>query len=384
MIEEPPDSNRKRDFYSLENMMDEEGILLRPRIKKGERAVMNPAVLQINANGPWPFLYRNEKLKKIDGKERVVSTIDLRWLINPTQLWERKKTIIEPTEEYEAYGCEDPRLSHINGEYYITYVAYDGLNARIALAKTKDFKEVKKLGIIGPEIELEEAIELVSDDNYKKVWQKQLEGLKEKMEKEKLRGPAILSDKDAYIDYDQKNKKWVLIHRLDPQMHIAMVDSLEELKNEEFWRSYLKNIKSYEFLRGLEPWEKEKIGLGSSIVNIWGKKIAVYHGVSEKEEVLDYNGGFLEIEDFKPKSRLRDPLFKPEREEHIFKYIDENGKERMKRVIFPTGIVQDPEDKDQLWVYYGMGDSTIGYRSTYIPWLVRELEHPHNKLVQAT
>ena len=66
--------------------------------------------------------------------------------------------LISPSESYDVGGCEDPRITLIEDTYWITYTAIEGtlddLNKRpkirIALASTKDFKEINKLGVIGP------------------------------------------------------------------------------------------------------------------------------------------------------------------------------------------------------------------------------------------
>ena len=41
--------------------------------------------------------------------------------------------------EYEAFGVEDPRISCIDGMYYITYSAYSKHGVRIGLAKTSSW-----------------------------------------------------------------------------------------------------------------------------------------------------------------------------------------------------------------------------------------------------
>jgi predicted GH43/DUF377 family glycosyl hydrolase len=51
-------------------------------------------------------------------------------------------------EEYEEYGVEDPRITFIDGEYLITYSAYSKHGVRIGLAKTTDFKEIKRISLI--------------------------------------------------------------------------------------------------------------------------------------------------------------------------------------------------------------------------------------------
>src|SRR6266480_2769686 len=53
-----------------------------------------------------------------------------------------------PFAAYEEFGVEDPRVTHMEGEYFITYSAYSRNGVRIALAKTKNFDQVKKVSLI--------------------------------------------------------------------------------------------------------------------------------------------------------------------------------------------------------------------------------------------
>src|SRR5207249_2610118 len=50
-----------------------------------------------------------------------------------------------PFSAYEEFGVEDPRVTHIDGEYLITYSAYSRNGVRIALAKTEDFRQVERI-----------------------------------------------------------------------------------------------------------------------------------------------------------------------------------------------------------------------------------------------
>src|SRR5919205_410090 len=62
---------------------------------------------------------------------------------------------LEPMQDYEQYGIEDPRMVEIDNQVYITYVilsAYvtDGaiVEASTALATTTDFLKYTRLGVI--------------------------------------------------------------------------------------------------------------------------------------------------------------------------------------------------------------------------------------------
>lgn len=49
---------------------------------------------------------------------------------------------------YESAGIEDPRITKIGDEYFITYSAYSEYGVRIGLAKTVDFKKVERISLI--------------------------------------------------------------------------------------------------------------------------------------------------------------------------------------------------------------------------------------------
>jgi len=53
-----------------------------------------------------------------------------------------------PANEIESFGIEDPRITLIDGKYYITYVAVCPYGVTTCLASTKDFKSFERRGII--------------------------------------------------------------------------------------------------------------------------------------------------------------------------------------------------------------------------------------------
>lgn len=64
--------------------------------------------------------------------------------------------VLEPTEPEEKAGCEDPRLVQIDGTFYLTYTAYDGKVARLALARSQDLRRWERLGVLFPDERWEE------------------------------------------------------------------------------------------------------------------------------------------------------------------------------------------------------------------------------------
>ncbi len=51
-----------------------------------------------------------------------------------------------PSEDYETYGCEDPRIALIDGTYYLTYTGWDRRPARLCLATSTDLRAWTKHG----------------------------------------------------------------------------------------------------------------------------------------------------------------------------------------------------------------------------------------------
>jgi len=53
-----------------------------------------------------------------------------------------------PFSKYESKGIEDPRITLIDGIYYIMFTAVSNWGPRIEIAKTKDFKKYERLALI--------------------------------------------------------------------------------------------------------------------------------------------------------------------------------------------------------------------------------------------
>lgn len=59
--------------------------------------------------------------------------------------------VYEPVEEWELPGgTEDPRIAAIDGTFYLTYTAYDGETARLALASSTDLYNWERHGLVFP------------------------------------------------------------------------------------------------------------------------------------------------------------------------------------------------------------------------------------------
>ncbi len=58
------------------------------------------------------------------------------------------KPFMIPSDEYDEYGVEDPRITCIGETYLITYSAYSRYGVRVGLARTKNFSQVERVAYI--------------------------------------------------------------------------------------------------------------------------------------------------------------------------------------------------------------------------------------------
>jgi predicted GH43/DUF377 family glycosyl hydrolase len=108
-----------------------EGILLKKTELSFENdSVLNPAIMQ--EGNTVHMLYRAVRSGNY-------STIGYGKFDGPLKLVQRNNTpLIIPFSDEESKGIEDARIVKIDGVYYITYTAYNGINALGALVTSTD------------------------------------------------------------------------------------------------------------------------------------------------------------------------------------------------------------------------------------------------------
>src|ERR1035437_8978767 len=122
-----------------------EGILLsKTELEFENEGVLNPAA--IREGDSVHIFYRAVQM----GNRSSIGYCRLDGPLTVAERW--NKPILVPEFDYESQGVEDPRIVKIDDLYYMTYSAYDGINARGALATSKDLIHFKKKGIIVPQM----------------------------------------------------------------------------------------------------------------------------------------------------------------------------------------------------------------------------------------
>jgi len=229
-----------------------------------------------------------------------------------------RKLLIEPEYDWEAFGCEDPRVTKLDDTYYILYTALSDFphtpaGIKVAVAVTDDFKTIKEK-------------HQVTNFNSKAF----------ALFPEKVNGKytAILS---ANTDTPPV------------QIAIAQFDSIEQMWSPEYWDKWLPNIDNYTV--HLQRNLKDHIEVGAPPVKTEFGWLLVYCYIKNYKTNNPVFGVELAMLDSDDPSqvvgRITEPLLVPQ--EHYELYGD------VPNVIFPSGaIIQD----EMLYIYYGAADTS--------------------------
>lgn len=224
-------------------------------------------------------------------------------------------------------GSEDPRITLIDDRLYVTYVAFDGYNPpRVALTSIslEDFKAERWL------------------------WEKPV-----------LISPPGVVDKNACIFPEKINGKYVILHRIYPDILIDFVDSLAFDGS-----TWLKG--EYKISPRKDKWDSRKIGAGPPPIKTPDGWLLIYQAVGN-QDAGRYKIGAMLLDLNDPTTvlhRSNAPILEPRE-----KYENEGFKNG---VIYPCGAVVID---GILHVYYGGADSYVCVATAVFSEFLAELKH---------
>lgn len=216
---------------------------------------------------------------------------------------------------YETFGVEDPRITLIDGTYYITYVSVSEHGAATSLATTTDFQNYERHGII-----------------------------------------FCPENKDVMLLPEKIDGKFVALHR---------PNTFQRFCKPEMWLATSGDAKAWGGHRfvwsGKFAWDNDRIGAGAPPIRVDesakspGGFLEIYHGsrrATKKGEVGAYMAGLLLLDPEDPAKVLRHtpkPIMAAQEDWEQQGFVP--------NVVFPTGIV---EDGDRWLIYYGAADTHVG------------------------
>ena len=230
-------------------------------------------------------------------------------------------------KEYEAYGVEDPRIIFMDGEYLITYSAYSRHGVRIGLAKTKDFKSIKRFS-------------LITEADYRNVviFPEKFDGLYARLD----RPHSEISPWSIWISYS-------------PDLI--------------YWGESKLIMKPLQY-----HWDEMKIGPGAPPIKTSRGWLNIYHGVFPTMDGCVYRLG-VALHDLEDPSKIiavgDEWILEPEEVYEITGYVH--------NVVFTCGAVS--EDDGSVKIYWGGADKVMCVGTANLEALVDHcLDNPRKPL----
>ena len=254
-----------------------------------------------------------------------------------------EEPIFSPDIEVWEMSTEDPRLTEIDDELYLTYVVTptpsppgavrrrlgipepeERAGARAALARVEDFRQFTRLGFITP---------------------------------------FGVDERNTVLFPEKIGGKYAALHR--PSNWIGPGYPVEE---PSIWFAFLDGLPGrmydHKVMMGPEqPWEGKKIGAGPPPIRTNAGWLLIYHGV-DPDHVYRAGAALLDSEEpWRVIARTPEPILEPEEE-----YEQEGD---VPNVVFPEGAVVIGE---QLLVFYGAADKVICAASVGLDELIQYLQ----------
>lgn len=292
------------------------------------KAVFNCAILHYE--NKFHMLYR-----AIGEYERYISRIGYASSTDGYSFARSNRIALEPMQDYEKYGIEDPRMVEIDNQVYITYVILSTyvtdetiIEASTALATTTDFLEYTRLGVITSK-----------GSNNKDVVL-----FPEKMSQQQSSVLSLSLSSSSSNNTDGVGK-YFFLHRPS-----SWIGSKYGVDKPSIWLGEGNALTNFEkhtlLLKPEEDWEELKVGAGPPPIKTRTGWLVIYHGVS-RDKVYRAGAVLLDLHDpSKIIGRTKTPILEPK--EPYEKFGDVNN------VVFPTGACV--VDNDKLFVYYGGAD----------------------------
>ena len=249
---------------------------------------------------------------------------------------------ITPREEWDKYGCEDPRVTYFEGKFYIFYTAlstypFNSEGIKVGVAISKDLKKIDERHLVTP-----------------------------------------FNAKAMTLFPERINGKIMVIfsfHTDSPPAKIAMaeLDNIEELWSPDFWIKWQEKVDEHAIDPKRTPSDHVEVGappiktshgwllLYSYIQNYFGSSANLDRIFGVEALLLDLNDPRKII------GRTRGPLLAPEEPYELSGYVP--------NIVFPSGALLK---KDRLTIYYGAADTTVCSLSVSLTDLVGSM-HPDSK-----
>ncbi len=282
------------------------------------------------------ILYRAQSLpERFENENFSLSTIGKAVSTDGVHFKNREQ-FIEPTEMWERYGCEDPRVTYIDGKYFIFYTAlsvfpFRAEGIKVGLAISKDLKKIDEKHLVTPFNA--KAMSLFS---------------------EKIKGKyvAILT---ANTD------------RVPSHIALAKFNTVSEMWSESYWNKWYKDLDSHTL--SIPKGENEHLEVGAAPLKTkygWLLVCCRVQNYFSDQKVFGIEALLLDLKNpEKIIAQTRGPIIVPEESYEKYGIVP--------HTIFPSGVLLE---KDTLSIYYGATDTSVAVAKVSLSLLLESMVHP--------
>lgn len=286
----------------------------------------------IKTGNKYYLCYRAVSLEK-------KSTIGLAVSDDGFQFKERRQ-FLKPEFPWEKFGCEDPRVTQFENQYFIFYTAlstypFTPSGIKIGLAVTSDFQKIIKYP--------------VTNFNSKAM----------ALFPERINGQiaAILT---ANTD-------------LPPaKIGLAFFKEAEEISNQDYWREWY--ARSDEFRLDLSRSPNDHVEVGAPPLKTQDGWLLIYcyiYNYFAPPPIFSIEAVLLDLNDpFRILGRSKRPLLTPQKDYEVEGSIP--------NIVFPSGALIE---KDELRIYYGGADTVCCGASCSLAELLAEIKTPQKSFL---
>ena len=211
----------------------------------------------------------------------------------------------EPFATYEACGIEDPRITPMDGAYYIMYTAYSHYGPRLALARTDDFEHFERIALISEPVNKDGAL-----------FPKKINGRYARFDR-----PNVGSTGNVWVSYSDDLVNW-------GGSEVVMTTRPDH-------------------------WDCSRIGASAQPIETDQGWLEIYHGVKEAAAGPLYRLGVVMLDLENPArvlGRAAIPILAPR---EYYERVGDIG-----NVVFSCGAILEEQTRE-VKMYYGAADTCI-------------------------
>jgi predicted GH43/DUF377 family glycosyl hydrolase len=270
--------------------------------------------------------------QEISGFELPLSTIG--YAVSADGIhFKNRRQFIKPEYDWEKFGCEDPRVSKINGKFYIFYTALSTFPfcapcIKVGVAITKDFKKIQEKHLVTP-----------FNSKAMSLFPEKIDG----------RYAVVLS-----VNTD-----------LPPtRIAVAYFDREEQMWSSTYWEGWYSLLNDN--IIPLERSPKDHIEAGAPPIKTKYGWLLIYSYIQNyfsPPAVFGIEAALLDINN--PQriiARTEKPLLVPQEE------YEKYGK--VPNIVFPTGALVK---EGMLHLYYGAADTTCAVATCKLDTLLEDM-----------